>query len=99
MHVDYAIGEGSDETVAEDSVPTGRPRSRANSAPWQEARLVATAATSKPWSTRLRRLVPRPETRTPSFTARTTPAACPAVRRLRPPRDSRAGGARKRAPF
>src|SRR5919204_3475384 len=24
MHVDYPIGEGSDETVAEDSVPTGR---------------------------------------------------------------------------
>src|SRR5207245_10471279 len=43
------------------------PRSRANAAPPQDGLLVATATTSKPRSTRLRRLEPFPETTTPNF--------------------------------
>src|SRR3989442_16043036 len=50
-----------------ESSPTGMRRWRANAAPPQDGRLVATATTSKPRSTRLRRLEPCPETATPIF--------------------------------
>src|SRR5438445_7528969 len=43
------------------------PRSRATAAPPHDGLLVATATTSKPRSTRLRRLEPFPETTTPIF--------------------------------
>src|SRR6478672_13103757 len=51
-----------------DSSPSGIPRRRASSAPPHDGRLVATATTSRPRCTRLLRLVPSPETHTPSLT-------------------------------
>jgi hypothetical protein len=50
-----------------DSAARGMPRSRANAAPPHDGRLVATATTPKPRSTRLRRFEPLPETQTPIF--------------------------------
>src|SRR5260370_35135370 len=50
-----------------ESSPSGMLRSPANAAPTHDGRFVATATTSKPLSTRLRRLEPFPETTTPIF--------------------------------
>src|SRR5919197_1474252 len=50
-----------------ESSPSGIARSRAKAAAGHEGLLVATATTSNPLSTRLRRLVPSPETHTPSL--------------------------------
>src|SRR3979411_3291904 len=52
-----------------ESSPSGMRRSRAKSAPPHDGRFVATATTSNPRPTRLRRLEPFPETTTPSFIA------------------------------
>src|SRR5262252_8245945 len=57
----------TDEKPFCDSSARGMPRSRAKAAPAHEGRLVATATTSNPRSTRLRRLVPWPETQTPNL--------------------------------
>src|SRR5579872_7212328 len=57
------------------SAPRGTPRSRAISAPPQLGLLVATATTSKSRSRRFRRLLPRPDTSTPSLTCRAPPQA------------------------
>src|SRR5579859_2203149 len=50
-----------------ESSPSGTPCSRANDAPPHDGRLVATATTLNPRSTRFRRLDPLPETATPSL--------------------------------
>src|SRR5205807_2935943 len=59
----------SDSKRFNESSPSGISRSRANTAPPHDGRLVATATTSKLRSTRLRRLEPLPDTTTPSLIA------------------------------